>query len=244
MAILFLTVYVGAICILFLFVVMMLNLRIVELYNSIYYHVPVSFVIILLFVLIWTYLGLFDYMFEFYTSAFNTENLFFNYFNVWLFYVYFDSNLVILGQLIYNYCLDLFFLASLVLVVAMIGVIVLTIDFRYMHIVSEVKSNYYDLSFDKDDKNLIILSKLYQLPWNYREFTLLASGSSRNNLMSFISIYISKNVYWYPGPYIRDMLFDEYVQMKWARQIAFFNRVFGWFKRLCSSIKNLFKNKY
>ena len=50
LAILLITVYVGAIAILFLFVVMLLNLRMVEAYNSLYYQIPVGGFIALSFI--------------------------------------------------------------------------------------------------------------------------------------------------------------------------------------------------
>jgi NADH-quinone oxidoreductase subunit J len=52
LAILLITVYVGAIAILFLFVVMLLNLRMVEVYSSFYYHIPIGAFVGLLFYLI------------------------------------------------------------------------------------------------------------------------------------------------------------------------------------------------
>jgi NADH-quinone oxidoreductase subunit J len=42
-AILLFTVYVGAIAVLFLFVVMMFNLRLMDLYGKTYYHMPSGF---------------------------------------------------------------------------------------------------------------------------------------------------------------------------------------------------------
>jgi NADH-quinone oxidoreductase subunit J len=42
LAILLVTVYIGAIAILFLFVVMLLNVRVVEIYSSLQYHVPIG----------------------------------------------------------------------------------------------------------------------------------------------------------------------------------------------------------
>jgi len=55
LAIAVLIIYVGAISILFLFVVMMLNLRILELYSSFYHHVPIGGVIGLFFFLVFIY---------------------------------------------------------------------------------------------------------------------------------------------------------------------------------------------
>jgi NADH-quinone oxidoreductase subunit J len=49
LAILLIIVYVGAISILFLFVVMMLNLRVVELHSTFYNYFPISILIGLLF---------------------------------------------------------------------------------------------------------------------------------------------------------------------------------------------------
>ena len=42
LAMIYLIIYIGAIAILFLFVVMLLNVRIVELYSSLQYHIPIG----------------------------------------------------------------------------------------------------------------------------------------------------------------------------------------------------------
>jgi NADH-quinone oxidoreductase subunit J len=49
LAILLITVYIGAIAILFLFVVMLLNLRVVELHSSLQYHIPIGIFLGLIF---------------------------------------------------------------------------------------------------------------------------------------------------------------------------------------------------
>src|SRR5690606_18967242 len=65
LAILVIIIYVGAISILFLFVVMMLNLRIMELYSTFYNYLPIG-----------SFIGLF-FLFEF-IYAINTDFTFFN----------------------------------------------------------------------------------------------------------------------------------------------------------------------
>lgn len=56
LAIAVLIIYVGAIAILFLFVVMMLNLRILELYSSFHYHIPIGGIIGLFFFMVSSFL--------------------------------------------------------------------------------------------------------------------------------------------------------------------------------------------
>jgi NADH-quinone oxidoreductase subunit J len=61
LGILLITVYIGAIAILFLFVVMLLNLRIVELYSAIKYHIPIGAFVGILFILILLIICLHDF---------------------------------------------------------------------------------------------------------------------------------------------------------------------------------------
>ena len=117
LGILFIIIYVGAIAVLFLFVVMMLNVKIF-VFNQTFF-LP-SFLII-------SFL-LFGVLF------FNFKNIFFDLTfdkneNINNFYFDSLSNIDVFGQVLYNNYLSCFLIAGLVLLVAMIGAIILTLNF-------------------------------------------------------------------------------------------------------------------
>jgi NADH-quinone oxidoreductase subunit J len=140
LSILIVIIYIGAISILFLFVIMMLNLRIVEVYNTLVSYFPIG-----------SFLGLFFFL-EFSFIVKNDLNFFsLNYLNndllelgiisynlVWSY-----SNLYLLGDLLYNSYNYFLIFAGLILLLAMIGSIVLTIDTNY-HNVKYKKVNAYN----------------------------------------------------------------------------------------------------
>ena len=122
-AMIFLVVYVGAIAVLFLFVVMMLNIKLAEINEKRLRYLPVGGFLGVLFLfeiflivdndLIPLLGGALEYRGE---SAL-TE---------WAFFVHTLTNIEGLGLLIYTFYFAFFLIASLILLVAMIGAIVLT----------------------------------------------------------------------------------------------------------------------
>lgn len=115
----FIIIYVGAIAILFLFVVMMLNVKVYS--SNTLFYLPFLFLGGLVLVL-QTFLML-EKVFS--NSTFWTTNLPYNFDN------YLDNltSIDVLGQSLYNYYLVCFLLAGLILLVAMVGAIVLTLNF-------------------------------------------------------------------------------------------------------------------
>ena len=109
----------GAIAILFLFVVMMLNVKVYS--SNTLFYLPFLFLGGLILVL-QTFLML-EKVFS--NSTFWTTNLPYNFDN------YLDNltSIDVLGQSLYNYYLVCFLLAGLILLVAMVGAIVLTLNF-------------------------------------------------------------------------------------------------------------------
>ena len=88
-------VYVGAISILFLFVIMMLNLRVSELYNKLTIYTPIGYIIGLSFMIEILYMIQSDMMFiEIFDSVYQS--------NV---YILFEgkSNIVKIGETLYNH---------------------------------------------------------------------------------------------------------------------------------------------
>src|SRR5882724_7315485 len=104
LALFILIVYVGAISILFLFIVMLLNLRIVDIYNTLYNFLPVGLFIGLIFIFELSFL------INFFFCKAVILKIFFEYNN---FVVDFctEVNIIVIGNLLYNYCIHLFLVA-------------------------------------------------------------------------------------------------------------------------------------
>lgn len=122
--VLFLIVYVGAVAILFLFVIMLLNLRVVENYNTFYNYMPIGlFVGFYFFLFILFFLSV-DFLSPFLFDFPSLEN----YSQDWISLLFFKSNISSLGELLYNYYNHFFLLAALLLLLALLGVISLTLQ--------------------------------------------------------------------------------------------------------------------
>lgn len=116
-----LIVYIGAISVLFLFIVMMLNIRILEIYSTFSIYLPLAF-----------FLGLISLIqisliFFYSFNSFNIIEL-----NNLLIYINWilstNIKISLIGQLLFNNYYILFIAATLLLFIAMIGVIILTLD--------------------------------------------------------------------------------------------------------------------
>ena len=137
---LFLVVYVGAIAVLFLFVVMMLNVKSAEISEKRLRYLPVGGLLGLLFLVEIVYIvdndliversnlsALFidqSHQSEVHTSLYNTDHIPSTI--QWYQLVEPYSNIESIGMVMYTYYLLFFLLASLILLVAMIGAILLT----------------------------------------------------------------------------------------------------------------------
>jgi len=135
--IVFLIVYVGAVAVLFLFVLMMLNLKLVELFDNYYNILPIA--IFFSFICIYQLLFLTRLELEFidnlspttivYLDEFvNTLTTKFAFSNL----NYSFSNIKLIGSALFSRYLFHFLLASLVLLLAMIGTIALTLQKRFI----------------------------------------------------------------------------------------------------------------
>jgi NADH-quinone oxidoreductase subunit J len=143
LAIIFIIVYVGAIAILFLFIVMMLNIKLVELNENMLRYLPIGTLIAIIFFFeifllieddlislhpIYPIFPISEYLFMQEVG----ENLFTMSWNnllmiSWAALIIGKSNLEFLGYTLYTYYFHLFWIAGLILLVAMIGAIVLTL---------------------------------------------------------------------------------------------------------------------
>ena len=118
LSIIFLVVYVGAIAVLFLFIVMMLNLKIVEFRQSLLNHYPVSLFFLSLFLL--EFLSVFPSTFRDGISSLNTES------TDWAVLLLAKGNIQLLGELLYTYFYLPFILSGVILLLSMVGSIFLT----------------------------------------------------------------------------------------------------------------------
>jgi len=168
LAILFVTVYIGAIAMLFLFVVMLLNLLMVEAYNSLYYQIPVGGFIALSFIglayILFTHnqqmiiLGYMDF-----------DNYQFS--DTWTNYLMLTTNLTLIGEVLYNYYIDLFMVIGLILFAAMIGVIVLTVDYDYRSTYAHIQNMGVTNRVNVEGvvwENINTYTKIRQHPWYTR----------------------------------------------------------------------------
>lgn len=120
LAMVLIIVYVGAIAVLFLFIVMMLNIRIVELGEILNRYFPLAvFVGLVIFS---------EIVFSFYYSTgshlFNSSLLYVDWYRSFLSH----SNVVSLGLVLYTYFSPFLIISGLLLLLAMISSIMLTLD--------------------------------------------------------------------------------------------------------------------
>jgi NADH-quinone oxidoreductase subunit J len=119
----FIIVYVGAIAILFLFVVMMLDIKVTSKSNDFFKYLPIGGLVGCLF--IFEVLNTLNYSF----IIPNKDNIV-NTFTSWISTVDKVTNLEALGQLLYTYYFIYFLISGIILLVAMLGAIVLTLQFN------------------------------------------------------------------------------------------------------------------
>jgi len=121
LAIIFLVIYVGAIAVLFLFIIMMLNVRLIETNEHLLSYFPFVLSIILL-ILLQTFFATYK-LYKF--SNFKIYN-----FNSWIELLFFNSNIKIIGNTLYTFYFYLFLFCGLILLVAMISSIVVTSNIK------------------------------------------------------------------------------------------------------------------
>ena len=128
-ALILLVVYVGAIAVLFLFVVMMLNIKLVEIDEKKLRYLPIGGLVGLLF-FFETFLIIDNDFIPLLGSSNYKEIFFFETFTFthleWSLFIKTLTNIESVGSLLYTYYFLFFLLASVILLVAMIGAIVLT----------------------------------------------------------------------------------------------------------------------
>ena len=121
-AMILLVVYVGAIAVLFLFVVMMLNIKVAEMHENVLRYLPVGGIIGLLFLL-----EIFLIVDNDYIPIRTTSSTTYLTYTAYAGKIQSWTNISSVGNLLYTTYFLLFLVSSLILLVAMIGAIVLTL---------------------------------------------------------------------------------------------------------------------
>lgn len=119
LSILFIVVYVGAIAVLFLFVIMMLNIKLVQLNESVLRWLPLGVLLTIVFTSELFYI--FEFSFSFYQLDFIGSE------HSWVAFLQNSETLSLFGGAIYFYFLVSFILAAFVLLTALLGAITLTV---------------------------------------------------------------------------------------------------------------------
>jgi NADH-quinone oxidoreductase subunit J len=146
LAFLIFIVYLGAIAVLFLFVIMMFNIHILETRDNIIRYIPL---VISIFLIIFEISYLTNWI-EFKWSLLSFQDFFYIHRN-WYNFLYGKDNIVVIS-IIYSYYLYNFILASLILLVAMIGAIVLTLNLNV-----DLKKQIYYIQNSKNLYNSVTL---------------------------------------------------------------------------------------
>ena len=121
LGLMFLIVYVGAIAVLFLFIVMMLNIKLIELNEVFFRYMPLAGILTFLFLCeIFLLLNQKLSFVEYYQYS---TNMFFN-------KVFELTNLEVIGSVLYTYYFYYFLIAGLILLVAILGALTLTLHQR------------------------------------------------------------------------------------------------------------------
>jgi NADH-quinone oxidoreductase subunit J len=152
LALTFVIVYVGAVAVLFLFVVMMLNIKIIELNKELIHYFPIGGLVGFIFLF-----NIFLIMLTSGVSSPLSVSLISEYeYLDWFSNIDSLSNIAVIGQLVYTNQVYFFILSGLVLLVAMIGAIVLTIQNKDKSV--RVQQVFHQLS--RSSKNAIFLTTL------------------------------------------------------------------------------------
>lgn len=125
LAILLLVVYVGAVSVLFLFVIMMLNVKIAQAYENLLRYIPIGFFLSL------------SFLFECYlivdSGLVSSDMEGFQFLNNsvdWVSLVIANTNTVVIGTILYTYYSFFFILCGFILLISMVGAITLTLSRR------------------------------------------------------------------------------------------------------------------
>lgn len=125
LAFLFIIVYVGAIAVLFLFAIMMLELKLNSLNKNVIKYLPMGFV----FGLLMLFPLLKQINLEFHDNLY-LDNFYFNKYQNWYDLIDSVADVEVYGHILYSYFVLQFLVAGLILLVVLIGVVYLTNSYK------------------------------------------------------------------------------------------------------------------
>ena len=146
LALIFIVVYVGAIAVLFLFVVMMLNVKITEIQDEVLQYLPIGGLIGIVFLL-----EIFLIIEGDFVSLINPNQDNAVYID-WFAQIDSISNIQTLGNVLYTDYVLFFLLAGVILLIAMVGTIVLTMSTR-----SSLRRQFIYQQVSRDFDNAVFL---------------------------------------------------------------------------------------
>nr|QFO87201.1 NADH dehydrogenase subunit 6 [Eustigmatos cf. polyphem] len=146
-SLLFILVYVGAIAVLFLFVVMMLDIKISVFDKDYMIYLPLGLFLGFIF-----FFEVFMSLYQNFLPSVNVTNshIYMN----WILSVDNLSNIETLGQLLYTYYFFYFLIAGIILLIPMIGAIVLTLNFSF-----KSKAQYEFAQILRNKKNSVYIAE-------------------------------------------------------------------------------------
>ena len=128
-SLIFIVIYVGAIAVLFLFVIMMLNIKVTNSVKDLLKYFPIGnflgFVFLIEILLI---------IFESFNENPYKNNFLFNFYTNWFEKIDSISDIESLGQILYTYYVPQFLIAGIILLIAVIGSVILTLSHKNVKI--------------------------------------------------------------------------------------------------------------
>ena len=125
LALLFIIVYIGAIAVLFLFAIMMLEFKLDSLSKNLMQYVPVGLIFGLAF-----FLPLVNQIITQFEQNSYSNSFYFNKYKNWYNLIDSVADIEVYGQILYSYFVLQFLLAGLILLVVLMGIIYLTNSFN------------------------------------------------------------------------------------------------------------------
>lgn len=134
LAIILLIIYVGAISVLFLFIIMMIDIKF-SFDSFLFFDHFLFFIFLIVFFLLEIFLIIkISFFFDsFYYSLVERNSFFYNYLE-WLFIFYYGKLLNMMGFVLYVFYFVYFLTSSLILLVSMVGSILLTLDVDFLRL--------------------------------------------------------------------------------------------------------------
>jgi len=126
LALLFIVIYVGAIAVLFLFAIMMLEFKLDNLHKNLMKYIPVGFIFGLVF-----FLPIINKIIVQFECSYNINSFYFNKYKNWYDLIDSVTDVEVYGEILYSYFVLQFLIAGLILLVVLVGVVYLTNIFNH-----------------------------------------------------------------------------------------------------------------